>query len=233
MSEQKLSGRELAALEKQEAKTLELGDKKWYLVAAVTLYLVGILLPHIRGVAGWQVLFFTDTASDANIRLAEYVFYILGAIGVFLFSLGTLTLKRTWMAWVAWIFSCVTVVYAVLATWMRQTSTGTDHTFVNVGMIIATVGAISAVWGLSGLIMARSDRQWEIVDMRASHEELDTVEATQRDLLRQQQNDPENNPLFVDDRRARVARRREVTDGEQDVAGETSASETPQKPEES
>ncbi len=221
MSEQKLSGRELAALEKDAAKTLELGDKKWYLIAAVALFVVALLLPHIRGVAGWQVLFFTDTASDAKIRLAEYVFYVLGAIGVFLFPLGTITLKRTWMAWVAWIFSCVTVVYAMLATWMRQTSTGTDNTFVNVGMIVATVAAISAVWGLSSIILARSDRQWEIADMRAANEELDTVEATQRDLLRQQQNDPESNPLLVDDRRARIARRRQGADEKNEAPEES------------
>lgn len=228
MSEQKLSSRELAALEKDAAKTLELGDKKWYLIAAVALYVIALVLPHIRGVAGWQVLFLTDTAADAGIRLAEYVFYVLGAIGVFLFSLGTVTLKRTWMAWVAWIFSCVTVVYALLATWMRQTSTGTDDTFVHIGMILATVAAISAVWGLSGLIMARSERQWEIVDMRAANDELDTVTATQRDLLRQQQNDPENNPLLIDDRRARVARRRKADSGAAETTENTAEPEAPE-----
>lgn len=226
MSEQKLSAKELAAMEKDAAKTLELGSKKWYLIAAVALYVVSLALPHVRGVAGWQVLFLTDTASDAGIRLAEYVFYILGAIGVFLFSLGTVTLKRTWMAWVAWFFSCVTLVYAVLAIWMRQTTTNTDNTFVNIGMMVATVAAIAAVWGLSNTILARSERQWELVEMRAAHEDVDSVAATQRDLLRQQQNDPENNPLLIDDRRARVTRRREATRGEQDTPEKTSEEES-------
>ncbi len=221
MSEQKLSAKELAALEKEAAKTLELGDKKWYLIAAVALYVVALLLPHIRGVAGWQVLFLTDTASEAGIRIAEYVFYILGAIGVFLFCLGTVILKRTWMAWVAWFFSCVTLVYAVLATWMRQTSTSTDNTYVNVGMMVATVATIAAVWGLSNTILARSERQKELVEMRAAHQDTDTVAEAQRDLLRQQQNDPENNPLLVDDRRARVARRRAAARTEQEAPEKT------------
>lgn len=221
MSEQKLSGRELAALEKDAAKTLELGDKKGFLIAAVALYAIGLLLPHIRGVAGWQVLFLTDTASDANIRLAEYIFYILGAIGVFLFTLGTLTLRRTWMAWVAWIFSCVTLVYSVFAAWMRQTSPGTDATIVHIGMIVSTVAAGAAVWGLSSIILARSDRQRDIAQMRAEAGDLDAVSAAQADLLRQQQNNPENNPLLVDDRRARVKRRRAAASGGQDAPGET------------
>lgn len=221
MSEQKLSGRELAALEKDAAKTLQLGDKKGFLIAAVALYAIGLLLPHIRGVAGWQVLFLTDTASDANIRLAEYVFYILGAIGVFLFTLGTLTLRRTWMAWVAWIFSCVTLVYSVFAAWMRQTSPGTDATIVHIGMIVSTVAAGAAVWGLSSIILARSDRQRDIAQMRAEAGDLDAVSAAQADLLRQQQNNPENNPLLVDDRRARVKRRRAAASGGQDAPGET------------
>ena len=216
MSEQKLSGRELAAMEMEAAKTLELGDKKWYLLAAVALYVISLALPHIRGVAGWQVLFFTDTASEAGIRLAEYVFYVLGAIGVFFFTLGALTLKRMWMAWVAWIFSCVTLVYAVLAAWMRQTSTSTDNTFVHIGMLVATVAAIAAVWGLSTTILARSDHQLDVARMRAENTELSAVESAQKDLLRQQQNDPETNPLLVDDRRARIARRRNAANGEQE-----------------
>lgn len=220
VSEQKLSGRELAALEKDAAKTLELGDKKGFLIAAVVLYVIGLVLPHIRGVAGWQVLFLTDTASDAGIRLAEYVFYILGAIGVFLFTLGTLTLRRTWMAWVAWIFSCVTLVYSVFAAWMRQTSTGTDETIVHIGMIVSTVATGAAVWGLSSIILARSDRQRDIAQMRAEAGDLDAVSAAQGELLRQQQNNPENNPLLVDDRRARVNRRRAAASGEQETTEE-------------
>lgn len=209
MSEQKLSGRELAALEKDAAKTLELGGHRWYLIAGVVLYALAMVLPHIRGVMGWEVLLRTDTAQDAGIRLAEYVFYVLGAIGVFLFSLGTVVFKRTWMAWVAWGFSCVTLVYALFATWMRQTSTGTDTTSVNIGMIVATLGAISAVWGLSSVVLARSERQADLARRRAESTDLDTVAETQRALLSQQQNDPESNPLLVDDRRARVARRRQ------------------------
>lgn len=214
MSEQKLSGRELAALEKEAAKTIELGSHRWYLIAGVVLYALALVLPHIRGVMGWEVLLRTDTAQDAGIRIAEYVFYVLGGIGVFLFSLGTVVLKRTWMAWVAWIFSCVTLVYALFAAWMRQTSTGTDATAVNIGMIVATIAAVSAVWGLSSVILARSDRQASLAQMRAENTDLDTVAETQRALLSQQQNDPDSNPLLVDDRRARVARRRQAT-GEQ------------------
>lgn len=208
VSEQKLSGQELAALEKSTAKTLSLGSKKWYLIAGVVLFLLSLALPHIRGVMGWQVLFFTDTASEAGIRLAEYVFYCLGIIGVVIFSLGTVVFKRTWMSYIAWIISCVTLVYSVFATWMRQTSTGTDVTTINIGMMVATIAAACAVWGLSGVILARSDRQMEIAQLRANNHDLGTVAEAQRSLLKNQQTDPENNPLFIDDRRARAAQRR-------------------------
>jgi hypothetical protein len=165
---------------------------------------------------GWQVLLHTGTASDAGIRLAEYVFYTLGTIGILVFTTGTVVLKRTWMSYIAWIFSCVTLVYAVFAIWMRQTSTGTDITSVNLGMLVATVAAASAVWGLSGTILARSDRQREIAEMRADNRDMDTIEETQRALLMKQQNDPENNPLLIDDRRERAASRHRPTTGTQE-----------------
>ncbi|AGN19459.1 putative membrane protein [Corynebacterium glutamicum MT] len=217
VSDQKLSGKELAALEKQAAKTLELGDKKWYLIAGVVLFAIALVLPHIRGVMGWQVLTLSNVAEDAGITLGEYGFYWLGTIGVFLLSLGTVVFKRTWMAWISWIFSCVTLVFAVFAIWMRQTTTSTQVNFVNIGMMLAVIAAILAVWGLSSVILARSDRQMEIAEMRAENPDLDGVAATQRALLEQQQSNPENNPLLVDDRRTRIARRRER---EQDAQGE-------------
>lgn len=208
MSEKKLSGRELAALEKDAAKTIELGDKKWYFIAGVVLFAVALFLPHIRGVQGWQVLTLSDVASDAGITLGEYGFYWLGTIGVFFLALGTVVFKRTWMAWLGWIFSCVTLVFAVFAIWMRQTTTSTQTNFVNIGMMVGIVAAILAVWAFSNVILRRSDRQQEISDMRAKNPDLDGVAATQRALLEQKQQNPENNPLLVDDRRARIARHR-------------------------
>ncbi|WP_080794582.1 hypothetical protein [Corynebacterium pacaense] len=207
MSDKKLSGRELAELEKEAAKTLDLGSRKWYLIAGVALFLLALVLPHIRGVMGWQILFLTDTASNAGIRLAEYVFYWLGTIGVVAFSLGTVVFRKTWMSYIAWIFSCVTLVYAVFATWMRQTSTGTDVTVINIGMLVAIIAAVCAVWGLSGVILARSDRQQEVAQLRAANDDLDTVAEAQRELLKSQQHDSGDNPLLVDDRRARAAQR--------------------------
>src|SRR5699024_9931533 len=124
--------------------------------------------------------------------------YWLGTIGVFLLSLGTVVFKRTWMAWISWIFSCVTLVFAVFAIWMRQTTTSTQVNFVNIGMMLAVIAAILAVWGLSSVILARSDRQMEIAEMRAENPDLDGVAATQRALLEQQQINPEDNPLLVD-----------------------------------
>ncbi|MFP7364653.1 MFS transporter [Corynebacterium callunae] len=208
MSEKALSGTELASLEKEAAKTLELGDKKWFLIAGGVLFLLSLALPHIRGVMGFQVLTLSDTASSARVTLAEYVFYYLGIIGVVIFGLGTVITKRTWMAWVGWIFSCVTLVFAVFAIWMRQTSTSTQVTYVNIGMILAIVAAIAAVWGLSTTILARSDAQEEIAQRRSENHDLDHVASAQRALLEQQQHSPETNPLLIDDRRARVNRRR-------------------------
>ena len=98
VSEEKLSGKELATLEKEAARELELGDKKWFLIAGGVLFLLSLFLPHIRGVMGYQVLTQTDVAADAGITLAEYVFYYLGMIGVVIFSLGTVLSKRTWVA---------------------------------------------------------------------------------------------------------------------------------------
>ncbi|AGG67076.1 hypothetical protein H924_08170 [Corynebacterium callunae DSM 20147] len=215
MSEEKLSGKELATLEKEAARKLELGDKKWFLIAGGVLFLLSLFLPHIRGVMGYQVLTRTDVAADAGITLAEYVFYYLGMIGVVIFSLGTVISKRTWVAWVAWIFSCVTVVFAVFAIWMRQTTTSTQVNFVNIGMMVAIIGAIAAVWGLSNTILARSDAQADIAQRRSENKDLDHIASAQRALLEQQQHSPENNPLLVDDRRARVARRRQ-REAEQD-----------------
>lgn len=211
-----LSGVELAALEKEAAKTLDLGNRKWYLLAAVILFFIGLLLPHVRGISGWHVLTFSQAAADAKISFAEYCFYILATLGVGVFTLGTLIFKRTWMSYIAWILSCIALVYAVFAIWMRQTATGTDRTSVSIGMMVMVVSVALAVLGLSNTILARSDKQKNLVKLRRETPDLDAVAQTQRELFQQQQEGVKDNPLLIDDRRERAARRNRSTNTDND-----------------
>lgn len=201
--------RDLAREEKQAARTLTLGNHRWTLLAALLCYLAYLVLPHAGSVLGFQVLLRLDPATEAGIKITEYIYAILIFLGIGVFTTLTLITRRTVFGLIAWMFSTVGLFYSVFALWLRQTRPESEaDTATGVGMWISIVGVALAVLAYSMVALRRDDRQKRIAEERAENENLDEVGFAQREAMVARQNTSyEDNPLFVDDRRRRAAER--------------------------
>ncbi|KQB86565.1 hypothetical protein [Corynebacterium lowii] len=203
------SAAELAALERKAAAKLWLGTPGYVLLGVFIFYVVSLFLPQVTGVSGFEVLVHSDAASAAGVKVTEYVFSTCAFLGVGVFTALTLTLRRTAFALIAWMFSTVALVEALLALWLRQTRPGAEAaTSAGPGMYLAIASVIAAVVVYSMIALSRSPEQEKIAQQRARTEDFDEVGYVQRAaLIKQQRRGEEDNPLLLDDRRARAAQR--------------------------
>ncbi|MBC3185384.1 hypothetical protein H7347_02120 [Corynebacterium sp. zg-331] len=207
------SAAHLAELEREAASRLWLGTPGYALLGAFVFYVASLFLPQVTGVAGYQVVFATDTAAQAGVKITEYIFAICAFLGLGVCTALALVLRRTVWALVAWMLCTVAAVEALLALWLRQTRSGSEEaTSAGVGMYLAIGAVLVAVVVYSRIALRRSPEQERIAQARAEVEDLDEVSYAQRTaLVKQQQRGEQHNPLLVDDRRARAAHRAEHT----------------------
>lgn len=208
-TEESAAARLLAEEEKRESARFFLGPQRWVLLAAVVVYVIGLFCPMITGVAGWQVVFFTEAASDAGAKVTEYLFAVLSFIGIAVLTTGVLVLRRTAIALAAWMFVTVALAESLFALWLRQTRPAVEDAYgVGPGMILMVAAVIVGTATYSVIALRRSPEQRNVAKRRASTEGLDRVGSAQRVLLDQQRERvAADNPLLHDDRRARAAER--------------------------
>ncbi|MCT1583904.1 Rv2732c family membrane protein [Corynebacterium sanguinis] len=198
----------LAAEERNAASKVDLTATRWALVGAVVLYLVSLLLPFAGGVAGWQVLAFSDAAAGVQTKLTEYAFTVLSFIGVGVLTSLVLATKRFAFAAAGWMLTTVSLFISILAIWLRRTSAAFDAGYHHgPGIYLAIVAVGIAVFAYIPVVLRRSDTQSEIAERRGALEGQDEVALAQQAASREAGG--ENNPLLVDDRRARAAERHE------------------------
>ncbi|MGP6172978.1 Rv2732c family membrane protein [Corynebacterium sp. A21] len=196
------SARSLALAEKDAARRVSLSGYRGFLIAALALYVISLLLPFKSGVLGFQVLFDTE-----SVTIVEKVFAVVTFLGLGLFNLLLLISRRTWMSYAAWFFTGVGLFYSLFTLWMRGTQSNDNVT--GIGVYLTVLGVLLATFGLSCIILRRDPEQQRIAQERAETEDLDVIAQTQRDamLARQRKSQEAENPLFVDDRRARAGER--------------------------
>ncbi|GAA1471972.1 hypothetical protein P4N68_03135 [Corynebacterium felinum] len=204
-----MSASELARAEREASRHITLHTFGWLFAVAWLMFVVGLFLPHGGGVAGWQVV--TLQSNDLGLRtgIAETAFVMLGTVGLALFGGLTLATKRTAFANAAWLFMGMALMASLLGMWMRLQ----DHEVLGgpglgLGFVLEVAAIVLAVFSLSFMILRRSDRQKELAQLRAAHDNLDEVGYAQRAaLVSQQRNTAETNPLLVDDRRKQAQAR--------------------------
>lgn len=203
------SAAHLAELERKAAARLWLGTPGYVLLGAFVFYVVSLFLPQVTGVAGYQVLTLSDAASEAGVKVTEYVFAVCAFLGLGVFTGLALVLRRTVWALLAWMLCTVAAVEALLAMWLRQTRPGSEEaTSAGAGAYLAIFAVVVAVVVYSLIALRRSPEQERIAQARAQASDLDEVGYAQRAaLVKQQQRGEQNNPLLVDDRRSRAAER--------------------------
>lgn len=201
---------ELARQEKTLSRRVSLGRFRVLLIAAFVLFLVSLALPFTEGARGFDVLLFTESSTAAGVTLAERVFTILMTLGVGLGNAVLLLTRRTWVSHAAWIITGIGLFYSVFALWMQQTQPGGGTS--GIGMYFGVAAVILATIGLSSIILRRDPAQAKVAAQRAQSDNLDEVGYAQRDaMVTRQATSYEDNPLFVDDRRARANQRHRNT----------------------
>lgn len=196
---------ELANTEKRAARKISLHGFRGMLIGALVLWAVSLALPVTSGARGIEVLLLTPTGgTDAT--LAEFVHSVVVFLGVGLFNALLLLTKRTIFSWLGWFFTGVGLFYSMFALWMRQTQ-DTDN-ISGIGMYVSVAAVILAVIALSSIILRRDPEQTRIAQERAANDNLDEVGEAQRSAMESKRNFAgEDNPLLIDDRRARAAKR--------------------------
>ncbi|MDK8797318.1 hypothetical protein QP994_05360 [Corynebacterium sp. MSK044] len=158
--------------EKPLATRLDLGWRKWVLVAVIAVYVMTLFLPYAAGTPGWQVLSFTEPA-DTHIALAERVFTLVSFASLVVFSVLALALRHTSPAMVAWLTACIGLATALLGTWMRQTGTAGGST--GAGMYLAIVCLVVAVPILTSAWLRRDEEQTRYEETRRANPEANPV----------------------------------------------------------
>ncbi|AKE41410.1 hypothetical protein UL82_06220 [Corynebacterium kutscheri] len=205
-----MSTPDYAELEKQAAARINLSSYQWFLVGAVVTFLVGLFLFHSGDVRGYQVLFFSDAASQARIKIAEYIFVFIASIATVIFAGLTLITRRMICAYFAWLLGGIAMLVSLLGIWMRIQSHAVDgDPGLGIGFIVEVIAVIVMIYALSCTIFARSEDQLRAQEERLHNEKMDAVgQAQQAVFTSRDYLDPETNPLLIDDCRRQAALRR-------------------------
>ncbi|MCG7295301.1 hypothetical protein MHJ86_00255 [Corynebacterium afermentans] len=194
----------LARAEKKAASTVDMGAKRWVLAAAIAIYLVALFVPFVGGVSLWQVLAVTDATKDAQTAITEYVFAWISLIGVGILTTLAVATQRFALAVPAWMVTTVSLVYSVLGIWLRNSNaSGISR---GPGYYLVVLAVVIVVFTLFPLILSRNEEQAAVAQKRAEAQGKDEVALAQRAAAREQEN-----PLLIDDRRARAAERHRKT----------------------
>ena len=194
----------LARAEKSAASQITMGTRRWVLAVCAVVYLVALVLPFAGGVAGWQVLGLTQASRDASTTVTEYLFVWFSFIGVGVLASLAVALRRFAVIVPAWMITTVSAVFSILGIWLRNQSA--PDTSRGIGYYLAMLAVFVAVFTLFPLLLSRSESQVKAADARAKAQARDDVALLQQSATHQA-NAREENPLLVDDRRARAAER--------------------------
>ncbi len=183
------------AAEKQAARFLDLRGSIGTLVAAVIAWVLSLFLEQTAGTRGFEVF-----AGGPGVTIVELVFAVLSAAGMVMTILALAT-RRTTAAWIAWMLVGVATFVALWAFWTLGARDGAG-----LGFWVGELGNLLALVGFSRVTMRKSAAQREAeAHTRKVATQLDEVGTLQAEINRPPAAD--DNPLLVDDRRARAARR--------------------------
>lgn len=196
-----------AQAEKAAAARIPVNAGFWVLAVCVVVYVVAMFLPFAAGVSGWQFLRFTEASTSVQAKVTEYVFVWLSCAGLGVLTTIALATRRFAIAAPAWMLTAVSLFSSTLAIWLRRTSGALEQGYGHgIGMYLAVLAVLVATFAFIPVITRRDAKQQE---MRAQRTKLDTpdeVAQAQQQATKHAQEYFEN-PLLIDDRRARAAER--------------------------
>ncbi|TDP89193.1 hypothetical protein [Labedaea rhizosphaerae] len=128
---------EIESVEKGVRRRVELGTRAMVIAVSVMVVLIGLTLPWMRGVTGWEVLLGTVTGKATMVpRLFSGTSLLFGVLA----SMGALVTQRWGMVWIGALGGWFAAVDGVLAIWSRQSST--DGLGLGVGLPVAEIAVV-------------------------------------------------------------------------------------------
>ncbi|MHA2789172.1 Rv2732c family membrane protein [Corynebacterium sp. S7] len=195
----------LAAQERKIATTVSMGNTRWVLVGVIVVYVLSLFLPYMGGISGLEILIHSQGAQDAGIKITESAFVWLSFLGIAVFTTLLVITKRSTPYILAWSVTTVALIMALLALWLRQTSSGAGS---GIGIYLAILAVIVAEIAFITLVTKRNPEQEQVALARTQIDDTDEVGHVQ---LHASTNAAErfgdDNPLLIDDRRARASER--------------------------
>lgn len=134
---------EIDQVERQVARTVELGGRAVVIAVAVFVLIIGAVLPWMNGASGVEVLVGAGEATGKASWVPRLFAATSLGVGV-LASAVTLMTRRWALAWVCALGGWFASVDGLLAIWSRQSSGGD----VGIGLVIAVIAivAIASQW---------------------------------------------------------------------------------------
>jgi len=190
----------LANAERKVSGRLADGPARWVLLTCTAAYLIALFLPFAGAATGWQLLAITDASRDAEAAVTEYLFTWAAIIGLGVLTPIAVVSRRFAAAVAGWMVTGISSVFWLLAMWL-----GLDH---GAGIYLAIAAVVVAIAAYIPALGRRGEQQQEIARQRAAAQGTDDVARLQRSATEQSHaHEQAQNPLFIDDRRARAAER--------------------------
>jgi hypothetical protein len=144
--EQDMAGlrKQIDRVERDAARTFELGARAMVISVAVFVLIVGWVLPWMAGATGYEVLLGIGPGATGKASMVPKLFAGTSLLFGVLASALALTTRRWVFAWASALGGWFASVDGVLAIWSRQSS----HGDLGIGLVIACVAmvAIASQW---------------------------------------------------------------------------------------
>lgn len=211
MSAQKTyhTAEDLRDLEQKVARRIDLRTSWIGLVASLLLFLISVALPFTGKATGIDVALFNQKAHEFGATPIEAIYVYVAMVTIVVLNLVMLATRNLWATYVAWVMGGVTITLALFTIWLGQTrqgahgSSGTEF-----GAVINAVSSLLFMCVVTSIIFRRSDDQIDLEEARRDAQVSDPVADAQLEAsVGRRYSRYEDNPLFVDDRRSRVAER--------------------------
>jgi hypothetical protein len=128
---------EVDAVEMGVRRRVELGTRAMVIAVSVLFVLIGLTLPWMHGVMGWEVLVGTVTGKATMVpRLFSGTSLLFGVLA----SMAALVTQRWGLVWIGALGGWFAAVDGVLAIWSRQSST--DGLGLGIGLPVAEIAVV-------------------------------------------------------------------------------------------
>jgi hypothetical protein len=146
---------DIDAVERRMAREFDPGPRALVVAILVFVVMLSLVLPHMGGAKGFDVLVGDDAAIRDGVSLPSRVFTWLVLVFSIGFSMLALLTRRWALAWVALAGSAVASALGLLAVWSRQTAPE-PHPGPGIGLIVGWIAVILLTFHWARVVWSRT-----------------------------------------------------------------------------